>query len=167
VARALEAYRPLAFIEPPGTLDGGDVLRVGRTLYAGLSGRSNPAGIAQLAALAAPHGYQVRSLEVQDCLHLKSAVTQVGPGALLINRQWVAAASFDGLSLIDVAPEEPLGGNALLLGRTVVHPAACARTRRRLEAHGYTVRTVELSELEKAEGAVTCCSLIFEQTVPG
>jgi dimethylargininase len=163
IARALSPFRRLAFIQPPGTLDGGDLLHIGRVLYIGLSGRSNPVGIDQMRELVEPFGYQVEGLPVAGCLHLKSAVTQVAEDAVLINREWVDGRVFRELKRIDVYPEEPLGANALLVSGAVIYPAACPRTRRRLEEAGIAVQTVDVSELAKAEGGVTCCSLILKE----
>ena len=162
VADALEPYRRLAPIRAPGTLDGGDVLRVGRTLYVGLSGRSNRAAVEQLRALLAPLGYAVRGVEVDGCLHLKSAVTRVAADTLLVNRDWLDASAFGGLRLVDVDPAEPTAANALHIGESVIYAAAYPRTRARLEDRGISVYTVDVSELAKAEGAVTCCSLIVQ-----
>lgn len=162
VAQALRAYRELRHIESPGTLDGGDVLRVGQRMYVGLSGRSNRAGVEQLRGFVEALGYTVEAVEMGGCLHLKSAVTQVGPNTLLLNRAWVDASVFGGMELVDVAPTEPMGGNALLVGQAVVYPLAYSRTRKRLEDRGIEVRAVDVSELAKAEGGVTCCSLIFK-----
>ncbi len=161
VARTLEPFRRLAFIQPPGTLDGGDVLCAGRAIYIGLSGRSNQAGVEQVRRLAAPLGYRVEGVPVAGCLHLKSAVTQVAGDTLLINRDWVDGRIFRELKLIDVDPAEPYGANALPVGGSIIYPEAYPRTRLRLEAEGIAVQTVDVSELAKAEGAVTCCSLIF------
>ncbi len=161
VARALEAYRSLRHIEPPGTLDGGDVLRVGRTLYVGLSGRTNEAGIAQLRRCVTSYGYAVETVPIERCLHLKSAVTQVGENTLLVNRNWVRGEAFVGMELVDVAPSEPMAANALLIGDIVIYPEAHVATRKRLEERGIDVRAVDVSELAKAEGGVTCCSLVF------
>jgi dimethylargininase len=163
VARALKAYRELIFIQAPGTLEGGDVLRVGQTLYVGLSDRSNGEGIDQLSAATAAFGYTVVPVPVSGCLHLKSAVTQVAPNTLLMNRQLVEASYFSGLEVIDVHDAEPLGANALLIGDQVIYPASFPYTRKRLLDRGIRVKCVEVSEVEKAEGAVTCCSLIFDQ----
>jgi dimethylargininase len=161
VARALEPYRKLYYIEAPGTVDGGDVLRVGKTIFVGLSSRSNPSAIEQMRGILQPYGYTVEGVRVNGCLHLKSAVTQVAQDTLLINSDWVDAHTFREWNLIEVDALEPHAGNALLVGETVVYPTGFPRTRRRLEAHGIPVMTVDLSELAKAEGAVTCCSLIF------
>ena len=164
VAKALEPHRKLARIEAPGTLDGGDVLTVGRGVFVGLSQRTNPAGIEQMRALLEPHGYSVEGVPVERCLHLKSAVTQVGERALLINPAWVEPGAFRDLELIEVDAAEPFAANALLVKGVVVYPAAYERTRQRLDQRGIGVVTVEVSELAKAEGGVTCCSLILSKT---
>ena len=161
VAEALRPYRDLSFIEAPGTIDGGDVLQVGKRVYVGASSRSNQAGIEQMRAILTPVGYTVQSVQVNGCLHLKSAITQVAAHALLVNRDLVEPGPFGCMELIDVDPAEPHGANAVLMDETVVYSAAYPRTRDRLEARGISVQSVDVSELAKAEGAVTCCSLIF------
>jgi dimethylargininase len=162
VADALRPRLPLAFIESPGTVDGGDVLHIGSAIYAGESTRTNAEGIRQLAELASPYGYDVQTVRVSGCLHLKSAVTRVGDDVILLNSAWVEASCFPGLAQIDVHRREPLGANALRIGGNVVYSATYAETRRRLEQHGINVHIVETDELEKAEGAVTCCSILIE-----
>jgi len=162
VADALDPYRRLERIEAPGTLDGGDVLTVGRDIYVGLSRRTNEAGAAQLAAHVDPLGYSVATVRVEACLHLKSAVGRIGPRSLLINRGWVSEGSFPGVDLVDVDCAEPGAAGALLIGETVIYPAGFPRTRDRLERAGLRVRSLDLSELAKAEGGVTCSSLVFE-----
>jgi dimethylargininase len=164
VADTLASYRPLRVIEAPATLDGGDVLVVGRSLFVGLSTRTNEEGVRQLAAAVAPHGYTVRSLAVRSCLHLKSAVTRVGPATVLLNPSWVDAAAFDALETIEVHPGEAWGANALAVGPAVVYPDAFPRTRERLSRRGLDLRVLDVSELAKAEGGVTCCSLVLEAT---
>jgi dimethylargininase len=164
VAAALAAYREIAMIGAPGTVDGGDLLRIGRTLYVGCTagGRTNAVGVGQLESALAPFEYRVRPVAVRGCLHLKSAVTPVAADTLLINRAWVDAGAFAGVGLVDVDPCEPHAANALLVGGTVLYPASHPRTVGRLVERGVVVRTVDVSELEKAEGAVTCCSVLFE-----
>lgn len=162
VAEALTDYRRLVTIQPPGTLDGGDVLLVDNTIFVGQSSRSNAAGASQLHQLMEPYGYTVNRVEVSGCLHLKSAVTQVAEGMLLINPGWVRPGTFGELKAIEVDPAEPFGANAVRIGKAVVYPSGFPKTRRRLEAQGIDVRTVDASELAKAEGGVTCCSLIFQ-----
>jgi dimethylargininase len=164
VATVLAAFRPLLSIEGPGTLDGGDVLRVGRNVFVGESSRSNADGITQLRAMLAQFRYGVQAVSTRDCLHLKSAVTQVAEDTLLINPAWVDAGVFADCKLIEIDPAEEHAANALRIGDRVLYPACFPRTQRRLEAAGITVTTVDLSELQKAEGATTCCSLVFRES---
>jgi dimethylargininase len=156
VADVLAKYRPLARIEAPGKLDGGDVLVLDDRIYVGRSHRSNDEGIAQLRTLT---GREVVAVETQGALHLKTAITRVAHDTLLVNREWVDVAPFAGWSFIDVDPSEPFGANAVLVNETVIYPAAFVKTRAKL-AH-LDVRTVDADELAKVEGGVTCCSLLL------
>jgi dimethylargininase len=160
VSEVLSEYRLLVRIDEPATLDGGDVLQLGRVLYVGHTLRTTSRGIERLRELAEPHGYRVVAVTVHGCLHLKSAVTRVGAGTLLMNRDWVPAALFNDWRIINVDKSEPAAANALLIGESVIFPQEHPRTRRRLEASGIDVRPVPASELARAEGGVTCCSLI-------
>ena len=105
--------------------------------------------------------YTVAGVSVSGCLHLKSAVTRVADDRLLINREWLSIEPFSAFELVDVHPDEPYGANALLVGGEVVYATSFPRTRERLEARGVRVRVIDVSEIAKAEGALTCCSLIF------
>jgi len=162
VEQALALRRPIARIEPPGTLDGGDVLVVGREVFVGQSGRTNREAIDQLGRLLRPFEYQVHGLAVTGCLHLKSAVTLVRADCLLLNPAWIARNCFSAYECLEVDAREPYGANALLVSDAVVYPSAHPRTRERLVANGVKVTGVDVSELAKAEGAVTCCSVIFK-----
>jgi dimethylargininase len=162
LAQALVPYRKLLRIEAPGTLDGGDVLRLGHRIYVGRTPRSNDEGIEQLVSLLLPFGYQVIAVEVTGCLHLKSAVTEVAESTLLINSQMVDSSAFEVMDFIEVDPSEPHAANALLIDDTVIYPSAHEKTRRRLEKWGIKVVPVDVSEVLKAEGGVTCCSLVFD-----
>jgi dimethylargininase len=146
---------------PPATLDGGDILQVGRTLYVGKSGRTNREGIEQLQRLLAPFDYRVVPVELAGCLHLKSAVTRVTADLVLLNPDWVRPSSFRALEILPIDPREPHAANALRVGETVVYPANFPRTCERLRERGLAVAPIDCSELAKAEGAVTCCSLVF------
>jgi dimethylargininase len=162
VEEALVAHRPLQTIAAPGTLDGGDVLVAGRRVYVGQSSRTNAHAIGQMHAMLAPYGYTVCAVAVHGCLHLKSAVTLVAEDMLLVNPEWIAKAAFNGFGVVEVDAAEPMAANALRVGATVIHPSAFPRTTERLVRQGLTVRPVDASELAKAEGAVTCCSLVFQ-----
>jgi dimethylargininase len=163
VAAALSAHRELLAIAEPGTLDGGDVLRIGRRVFVGQSARSNAEGIAQLRALLAPYGYSVEGVPTRGCLHLKSAVTQVADDTVLIQSAWVDPAVFADYRRVEVDPGEEHAANALRIGAGVVYPANFPRTRERMENAGIAVAAVDVSELQKAEGATTCCSIVFEK----
>ncbi len=162
LAQALSKFRKLEQISLPGTLEGGDVLRIGRKLFVGLTRRSNAEGIRQLTAILAQHHYEVIAVPVTGCLHLKSAVTSLGRNTLLANRAWFDTTSFSGYERIDVDPAEPHAANALAIGDTVIFPASFSCTRRRMEARGFHVTPLDISELQKAESGLTCSSLIFE-----
>ena len=161
VAAVLTRYRRLAAICAPATLDGGDVMQVGHDVYVGVSGRTNAAGLRQLADIVGPFRYRVHPVETRGCLHLKSAVTCVGDDLLLVNPHWVDATQFAGMKAIAVDPDEPFAANVVRLGNVVLCAASAPKTATRLERFGLDVRAVDLSELAKAEGALTCCSLIL------
>jgi dimethylargininase len=160
VAAVLRELREIVRIEAPGTLDGGDVLRLDRMLYVGASARSNAEGIAQLGRLLVPFDYRVVAVPLRGCLHLKSAVTQVAPRRVLVNPDWVDARRIAGWEPIAIDPAEPHAANGLLVDGALIYPASCPRTAEKLRTLGIDVHGVDMSETEKAEGAVTCCSVI-------
>jgi dimethylargininase len=164
LAQALAKFRKIEYVSLPGTLEGGDMLRIGRKLFVGLTKRSNAEGIRQLAAILAPHNYEVVAVPVTGCLHLKSAVTYLGRNTLLANRAWFDATPLVGHEWIDVDPAEPHAANALTLASTIIFPDSFPRTRARLEARGFSVASIDISELQKAESGLTCSSLLFENT---
>ena len=160
---ALRQYRRLAYIQAPGTLDGGDVLVTPRRVFVGITDRTNADGARQLATHIAPFGFETITVPVTGCLHLKTAVTLAkaglppeGTSYLLINPEWMARELFDGFELIEVDPTEPLAANVLIVGKRVLCAEAHPKTRRRLEAHGIVTLTVPAGELAKAEGGLTC-----------
>jgi len=161
VREALSRYRTLAGIADPGTLDGGDVLVAGRTVFVGAGGRSNDEGIAQFAAILAPFGYRVVPVTTTGCLHLKSAATLASDSVVLVNPAWVDPAAFRPLEAMPIDGSEPFAANALRVGAQLLHGASHSRTRGLLERRGFNVAAVDLGELAKAEGALTCCSLLI------
>ena len=161
LGEAVARFRPLRWIAEPGTIEGGDVVRIGRALFVGNSARSNSAGIAQLARELAQFGYAVRAVDMQNCLHLKSACTYLGRDTVLANRGWLDLESFGNVRVIEVAPGEPAAADVLAIGDTVIVPASFPETARILERAGWRVLPIDVSELQKAEAGVTCMSLIF------
>lgn len=163
VVAVLSGYRGLRRIEEPGTLDGGDVLVIGRRVLVGDSDRTNVEGARQLARILEPLGYDVQRIEVHGCLHLKTAVTALADRTLLINPEWVSAARLSGYHRVEVDPTEPFAANVLRLGDRLLMAEEHPRTRGRLESLGMRVMTVALSELARAEAGATCCSLLLRE----
>jgi len=162
VADVLHRYRELRRIEAPGTIDGGDVLVAGRRVFIGRSSRTNDHAITQVRAMLQRYGYDVTAVDVRGCLHLKSAATALSANQLLVNPAWIEREAFAGVDLLDVDPDEPYAANILRAGDDLIYPSAFPRTRDLLERSGVRPAIVDLSELAKAEGAVTCCSVIFD-----
>lgn len=162
IAEALAPFRPVHRLEAPATLEGGDVMRIGKKLYVGLSRRTNRDGIAQLSELLQPFGYEVMPVPVSGCLHLKSACCYLGDQTILANRAWIDADALREFRIIDVPAEEPRSANVLRVGQTLILPAAFPKTHARLCDAGFQVRPIDVSEFAKAEGGVTCTSILFE-----
>ncbi|MCU1294590.1 MAG: Dimethylargininase [Bryobacterales bacterium] len=158
----LSRYRPITSLIEPATLDGGDVLRVDRSVFVGLTQRTNREGFNQLRDVLGGYGYEVRAIEVKGCLHLKSACSYIGRNTILVNRSWIDTEPLRGFELLDVSNDEPAAANALLIQNIVVIPTSFPKTRALLEERGFRVKTVDVSELQKAEAGVTCCSLILK-----
>jgi dimethylargininase len=161
IARALSPLKKFVHLTEPATLDGGDVLVLGKRIFIGLSTRSNLEAINQLNSLLAEYGYSATGIQLHDCLHLKTAVSRVDDSTLLINKNWLDTHHFENFHLINVHPDEPFAANCLPVADSVIYPTSFPKTHARLEGAGYKVVKVDVSELAKAEGAVTCCSLII------
>jgi len=162
IAAALAPFRKVEWVQLPATIEGGDVLRVGRQLFVGLTRRTNAEGIRELTRIAAPHRYEVIPVAVSGCLHLKSAVTHLGGQTMLINRAWCDSAALGAFDFVDVDPAEPHAANALAVAGTVVFPSSFPKTREVIERCGFDVTPLDISELQKAESGLTCSSLLFE-----
>lgn len=150
-----------------GHVDGGDVLRIGRTLYVGLSTRTDLAGIAALREVVRPIGFDVVKAELKDCLHLKTGATlagtdRTGSRVLIYNRESVDPSQFTGVEPLAVDANEPSAANCLRAGDRLILPAGNPRTAQRLRERGFQVVAVDVSELQKAEAGVTCMSLIAD-----
>jgi dimethylargininase len=160
----LSQYRPLEFLREPAMLEGGDVLRVNRTLYVGLSSRTNKDGITQLCRIVQPYGYNVKSVDVKGCLHLKTGCTYIGENTILANPSWVDLNEFKGFKILEVPRTEPWAANALLVRQTILFPNSFPQTSVLMADEGFNLRQVDISELLKAEAGLTCMSIIFEST---
>jgi len=154
-------YRDIVHIESPGTLDGGDVLVVGKSIYVGGSTRSNRAGCDQMVSIGRRFGYSVVPVDLRGCLHLKSAATQVGIDTLLVNPGFCDTAGMKH-ELLYVSEAEPEAANALLVNGRVIYPASFPETADKMGRRGIELELVDVSEFQKAEAGVTCCSIVFE-----
>jgi dimethylargininase len=166
VAAALAVQRRVLRLSGAARLDGGDVLALGRTLFVGLSQRTNAEGVRQLRELAKPYGYDVETIAVEGALHLKTAVTRAGERLLLANPRWVDPRRFANWEIVEIDPSEPFAANVLRVGGATLGAAAFPRTNERLRARGVSLVEVDVSELAKAEGGVTCCALLVPSAQP-
>lgn len=160
---AFGELRPLTRIERPATLEGGDVLRIGRTLWVGNSARTNAAGIAALEAIVRNLGYTVAAVSVRGALHLKTACTALPDGRLLVNPAWLDLAPLSEYQHIKIPRGEPFAANVLPVGNRVLCAAEHPQTIALLAAEGYDILPVEISEFAKAEGGVTCLSILLNE----
>jgi dimethylargininase len=162
VACELARWREVVRLPEDCRAEGGDVVRLGRTLYVGRTSRTDASGIHALSAAAATRGYRVIPVEVAGCLHLKSACTALDEETILVNPDWVDVSAFEAERAIEVAAGEPGAANALAVGSSVLLQAGYPRTAERVTRSGFAVRTVDVGELAKAEGSLTCLSLMFD-----
>ncbi len=161
VADELARYRPIAEVTAPATLDGGDIIVFGRRILVGATSRSSYDGIESLRALVKPYGYTVEAVPVHGVLHLKSAATVVDDETLIYNAGQVDLA-FLGARLLEAHPEEPQGANVVRIGGVLLADASAPRTITMLSEHTDQIRTVDVDEFAKAEGAISCKGIIFE-----
>ena len=154
--------KDMVAIESPATMEGGDVLRVGRNLFVGLTERTNREGIEALRQFVAPHGYVVHAVDVPGALHLKSVCTAVNERTILAESSRLDLTPFSEFEVIEVPHEEWMAANILPVNQTVCMHSGFGETQRLLQRRGFDVRTVDISEFLKAEAGLTCMSLIFQ-----
>jgi dimethylargininase len=155
----LAEHRPLAAIEEPGTLDGGDVLQIDRTVYIGQSERTNEEGARQLAEILDGYGYETHIVPLAEGLHLKSSVNYIGHDTLLVTKEWADHPLFEKFAKIVVAPDETYAANSLLVMDRVLTPMGFPETQARMREAGFELLEISASEMEKVDGGMTCMSL--------
>jgi dimethylargininase len=165
IAATVARHRRVERIVAPASLDGGDVLRIGRTLFVGISKRTNHEGASALNEIIEAHGYQVRPIEVSGCLHLKTACTFIPPHFLVVNPAWVDPKAFGDLRVMTVNEGEPFAANTLTIGGTTLVSAAFPKTERQLRDAGIMTRLIDVSEFQKAEAGLSCLALFLEPRV--
>ena len=162
VAAVLRRYCQLEYTQAPATFDAGDALTIDRRVYVGRAARTNQAGIEFLTILLSRHGYEVVSVPLSGCLHLKSAINYLGNDTVLLNPQWIPRDLFAQYAQVDVDPQEPMGVSALLVGEQLLLSSNYPRTVERVEARKFTPRVLDLGEFHRAEGGLTCLSILID-----
>lgn len=157
----LKQYRPLLYINPPGTVDGGDILMVGDHFFIGLSERTNIAGAAQLAAFLSDSGYTFNTIMVATGLHLKSGVNYVGKHTLLVTKYLSDQPAFVEYDKIILDEDEEYAANTLWVNDTLLIPTGFPKTRAKLSKLGMNIIELDVSEVRKMDGGLTCMSLRF------
>lgn len=157
----LAHLRPLARIEAPGTLEGGDVLVIGRAVFIGLSERTNRPGAEQLARILSRYGYHSTFIPLADGLHLKSSVNYVGKNSVLVTPDFAAHDAFSDYEKLVVAPADAYAANTLLLNEHLITPAGFPAVKAMLDSLGLPIIELDMSEARKLDGGLTCLSLRF------
>lgn len=158
---ALRKYRDVVRIEAPATIEGGDVIVVGKQILVGRTDRTNARGIEELARITKPHGYDVRGVPVHGCLHLKTACTALPDGALVANTAWLDVDALTTFDIVPVADGEPHAANVVVVGARGITGIGNPRTAEAIRGHCLGLDIIDLTELAKADGCGTCLSLLF------
>lgn len=161
VQESISHHRKIKVIEAPGTLDGGDVLWINKNIWVGLSSRTNQSGFEQLHDHLVPLGYHVRAITNTACLHLKSAVSKIGPNQVLLSPAWIEPKHFSTLEVVETDPNEPDAANALLVNTHLIYPSNFPKTAEKISELGYHLQLIDNSEVIKAEGGVTCGCILL------
>ena len=161
VSRAFSSTHRVVRMEAPATLDGGDVLRLGATLYVGVSERTGAAGVASLADTFRPQGLSVVEVAVEDALHLKCFATALGGQKVLVAPSKVNPACFVGADVVEVAAEEAYAANVVAVGDHVLVAAGYPRVAAALDAKGFSLTRLHVDEMARADGSLTCLSVLW------
>ena len=162
IEKILSPLKTIVHIKEPGTIEGGDVLKIGNKIYIGSSSRTNEEGIKQAALVIEPKGYQVIPVKIKDTLHLKSVCTYMGKGCILLAEGYLDDTVFSEYDKVILPKEEEYCANCLVVNGSILIPKGFPKTKGLIEKKGFPVIELEMSEIEKAEGALTCLSVIFK-----
>ncbi|HZX10048.1 MAG TPA: arginine deiminase family protein [Acidobacteriota bacterium] len=161
IEKVLSKYRDIERIKKPGTVDGGDVLRVHNKYYIGLSQRTNKEGGAQLSEILKKHGFESVFVKVSGMLHLKSGVNYLDRGVIIIREEISDLTYFKNLHKITVNPRESYAANCIFMNGLVFMPAGFPETSKKIESAGFNIIELQMSEFEKMDGGVSCLSIRF------
>ena len=163
VEKEIGKYRDVERVQLPAMIEGGDCLQTGKNVFVGVSCRTNRAGVAELERLLKPRGYRVTPVEVKSCLHLKTACTFINDETLLANPRWVDLAPFRNYNIISVPEDEPWAANAVRVNGSVCLDVGSPQAAELVSRVHDSVETVDISEFRKAEGSLTCLSIVFKE----
>ena len=161
IRAALQPFLRIERTSEPATLDGGDCMRVGKRIFVGRSKRTNDAGIERVREVFGPLGFDVRAVPLHDVLHLKCACSPISDDAILLADESIPREVFGDVRIVPVSRAEECAANAVTIGRTVIVASGHPDTERRLVQEGFTVIPVDTSEIRRADGALTCMSVLF------
>jgi dimethylargininase len=164
VEKILSAHRQISRIKPPATLDGGDVVIIGKQIFVGHSRRTNRQGIEALARILRPLGYEVTPVAVNGSLHLTTACSVLNEETVLVNPRWIDVAPLARLWVIPVPEDEPWAASTMRINDTILVEAAAPRTVKLVGQHSASVEVLDISEFRKAEGSLSCLSILFRDT---
>lgn len=163
IVTALAEYRELVHIGPRAKLEGGDVIRIGKNIFVGLSMRSDTAGVAELRRILQPFGYQITPVRTRGSLHLTTACGIVNDETLLVNPHWIDIEPLKHFNLLHTPDDEPWSANTVRIGDTVCLEQGAPRTLELVSKVHSQIETLAISEFRKAEGSLSCLSLLFEE----
>lgn len=164
MAQIIAGFRKeVRHISLPAMIEGGDILRVRKTLFVGKTSRTNLAGISALTEIVQPFGYEVVPVEVHGCLHLKTGITALNDQTFIRNPNWIDSLPFKNYMLMDVAADEPWGANVLRIDDNLFISAAYPQTADKIDALGFKNERIDISEFGKAEAGLTCMSLVLSK----
>ncbi len=158
----LAKRREIAHIQLPATIEGGDVLRMGRKVFVGLSSRTNAEGFAELARILKPLGYDAVPVHVKSSLHLTTACSSIDDETVLLNPRWADAAPFEDFKLVHTPKDEPWAANTVRIGNAICLEANFPRTIELVQKFHSRIEVLDISEFRKAEAGLSCLSIIFE-----
>ncbi|UCG36846.1 MAG: N(G),N(G)-dimethylarginine dimethylaminohydrolase [Candidatus Bathyarchaeota archaeon] len=160
VANAMKGLRDTHFIKPPATIDGGDVLTIENKVFVGITSRTNMYAANQLKNIVKNTGFEIIPVKISTVLHLKSACTYLGNKTVVLSKGHFNIDCLQGLRRILVPKDEEYAADCLAINGKVIVAEDYPKTKRLVEKHGYEVRTLDISEFRKCEGALTCLSII-------
>ena len=161
IKKVLQKFKKIKIIKPPGTVDGGDILRAGNHFYIGLSERTNKEGANQLGFILAKYGYGFKTIPVKKVLHLKTGITYIGRNNMVTIDKFAKNKEFSNFNIIKIDKSESYSANCLLINNFLLIPKGFPKTKEKLQALGYKILEIDMSEFQKMDGGLTCLSILF------